>query len=119
MRKLTANIVAAVVGVMLAGTCFAGTALASSSRTDDTPAYPPYIEQPAKKPLIGKKAAKQIAFDEAGVKKKRCSNISADLRKRAKKKVYVVNFTHRGIMKYHYVIAARTGKVLSYYAKHV
>lgn len=119
MRKLGAKIIVVAVGAALASSCFSGVAFAAGSVADGMPEYPSYIDQPAKKPFIGKTAAKKIAFGEAGVKQRRCSDISIDLRKRSKKKVYVVNFTHKRIMKYHYVIAARSGKVLSYYAKHV
>lgn len=119
MRKLKTKIAVVVAGAMLASMGAAGTAFAAGEVGPSMPDYVPSCGQPAKKPFIGKKIAKQIAFDEAGVKKSRCSKVSVDLRKRSKKKVYVVNFTHKSIMKYHYTIAARSGKVLSYYAKHV
>lgn len=118
-KKLGA--VAACFAVALAmSCCFSGSAFAASKHFDASDASRgDYVAGPsvADGKFIGKKLARKISFADAGVKKKACKSITVELRPKGGRKVYLVGFTFKKKLRYHYTLNARDGEILAYYTK--
>lgn len=120
MRRIA--LFATTVALSAAMSClFAGVALAAPK----SPVYPGSsggsysTATGATGKLIGKKQARKLAFADAGVKKKNCSDVSVALRRKSGKRVYLVAFVFKYKLGYNYTINAKNGRIVSYYTKAV
>lgn len=120
MRKRLGAVAACFVVVLAMGCCFSGSAFAASKHLDASGASRgDYVAGPstADGKYIGKKFARKIALADAGVKKKFCKSFTVELRPKGGKKVYLVRFTFKKKLRYHYTLNAKDGEILAYYTK--
>ncbi len=120
MRKRLGAVAACFAVVLAMSCCFSGSAFAASKHLDASGALQgDYVAGSSATDgrYIGKKLARKIALADAGVKKKACKNITVDLRPKGGKKVYLVRFTFKKKLRYHYTLNAKDGEILAYYTK--
>lgn len=120
MRKRVVGLAACFAVAAMLSCCFTADALTapktlahSSSQLSSAPSP----VSSADRRYISKKAARKIAFEDAGVKKKKCTHVTVQLRPKGGAKVYLVAFTFKKKLRYNYTLNAHDGAIIAYYTK--